>query len=181
MSFTGQRKNSLPLKYLTSKRKCLINSFFSLHLSTDQKLKSAVSKGVPTLVTNLERGVRGCLLNSLLTKNIAMSDDGTQSISYGKHRIDYHPNFRLYLCAAVSMDYNKKYRFSLPLHRTFVINLTTGKMGLEASLISYAARSEKPELENQRRSLDLDSYYLIKERKKLQVCITLGILAIYEN
>ena len=146
----------------------IMQSYF---IPADQKLKAAIAKGLPTLVAHLERGINGSFLDALLTKSIRIADDGTQFILHGKHRFDYHTNFRLYLSANVSMDYNKKYRFALPLHRTFVVNMTTGREGLEAMLTSFTVHSEKPELENQKRSLDLDLFYLKKEKEKIQVYI----------
>eukprot|EP00794_Sanderia_malayensis_P003656 gene3656-4173_t len=134
----------------------------------DRKLKSALSKGQPTLVTHLERGIHGSLLGCLLNRNISVGDDGCAYLAHGKRMLDYHPNFRLYLSASVQMSFNKTNRFVLPLHKSIIVNMAMGRDELTDHLVSLTISSERPELESQRRSLDLDLFYLTQEKRQIQ-------------
>lgn len=125
--------------------------------------------GLPTLVCHFERRTTSTFLDTLLTRSIVIADDRSQFIVHENQWFKYHPNFRLYISATVSMAYVKDHRYALPLHKTFVINLAVGKKGLEALLTSYAVHSEKPELLSQKKSFEVDLIHLKKKRVKIQV------------
>ena len=132
-------------------------------------MKAAIANGLPTLVTHIERGIRSTLLALLIGRSISVSDDGSCYLICEKKKLCYSPNFRLYLSAAVSMNYNKTNRFVLPLHKVLVVNLAVSEEGLTNKLIEMTILSERPSLENPRRSLDLDLFYLRQEEKHIHV------------
>ncbi len=128
-----------------------------------------MASGVPVLVNHLERGIHGSLLMSVLSRKVSVSDDGQFYLNHGKRKLDYHPNFRLYLCASVPMEFNKDNKFVLPLHKSIVVNMEMSREGLTDQLVSLTISSERPELESQRKSLELDLYYLRQEKRQIQV------------
>ena len=125
--------------------------------------------GLPTLICHFERRAAGRFLDTLLTRNIIVKVDRGQFIVHENQWFNYHPNFRLYVSATVSMTYVKDHRFVLPLHRTFVINLAVDRKRLEALLTAYAVHSEKPELLSQKRSFEIDLVHFKKKRMTIQV------------
>ena len=118
---------------------------------------------------HLERRVAGTILDTLLNRGMIAAANLTHFITHENQKFEFHPNFRLYTSATVSINYIQSHRFALPLHRTFVINLAIGKGRLESLLTSHAVHSEKPELVGHKRSLELDLLHLRKERVALQV------------
>ena len=121
------------------------------------------------LVNHLERGVKSTFLASILSRTFSTPEGDDVYIRHESARLQCHPNFRLYLSAAVTMDFNKCNRFILPLHKALVIDLTMSKEGLENRFTSLILQSEKPELESQRRSLRFDLFYLRQEKRRIQV------------
>ena len=126
-------------------------------------------KGIPTLVTHLERGIHGSLLGLLIDRKIALAKDGYLCVHLGNTTFGYNPNFRLYLSASVHMDFIRTNPFVLPLHKAIVVNLAISQDSLRNHLISLTINSEKPELESQRRSLERDLSYLREEKQQIQV------------
>eukprot|EP00795_Rhopilema_esculentum_P014239 gene14239-5264_t len=137
----------------------------------DQMLKAAVAKGIPVLINHIERGVKNTFLASILSRTFSTAEGDDIYIRHESARLQCHPNFRLYLSAAVTMDFNKCNRFILPLHKALVIDLTMSKEGLENRFTSLTLQSEKPELESQRRSLRFDLFYLRQEKRRIQESI----------
>ncbi|KAJ1121057.1 hypothetical protein NDU88_009185 [Pleurodeles waltl] len=107
----------------------------------DEKLRAASTKGAAILVTNIERGCPSTVLSSLLSRESSSSQ--------------VSPAFQLYVSTSLPPDAIKRELDSSILKNLSVFHMGISESDLEELLLEEILKSEKPELQSERRGLAL--------------------------
>ncbi|KAG9392138.1 Dynein heavy chain and region D6 of dynein motor [Carpediemonas membranifera] len=107
-------------------------------------LENAIRIGTPVLLENVEE-VLDPALEPILLKQV-FKRGGRNLIRIGDTEVDYSPDFRLYITTKLPSPH-----FSPETSvKVTIINFTVTQSGLEEQLLATVARSERPDLEQQR-------------------------------
>ncbi|XP_011874224.1 PREDICTED: dynein heavy chain 10, axonemal [Vollenhovia emeryi] len=115
-----------------------------------KQVELAVQYGLPVLVQDADEV--DPILNNVLSRNIQTAAGRTFVILGGKE-IDYDPRFRIYLTTKATNPMLDPALYA----RAVVINYMVTTAGLENQLLSVVVRTERPDIEEQRETLILET------------------------
>jgi dynein heavy chain len=127
-----------------------------------RKLENSIQMGIPVLLENIGEEMDS-VLEPLLTKQ-TFKQGGAMCIRLGDSIIEYSSDFKLYITTKLR---NPHYLPELSTKVTLVNFMITPE-GLEDQLLGIVAAKEKPELEEERTKLILQSAQNKKQLKELE-------------
>ncbi|GAB1860436.1 Dynein heavy chain 10, axonemal [Camponotus japonicus] len=115
-----------------------------------KQIELAIQYGLPVLVQDVEE--IDPILNNVLSKNIQTAA-GRTFVILGDKEIDYDPRFRVYLTTRMTNPMLDAAVYA----KAIVINYMVTTAGLENQLLSVVVRVERPDIEEQRETLILET------------------------
>ncbi|KAG5320172.1 DYH10 protein, partial [Pseudoatta argentina] len=115
-----------------------------------KQIELAIKYGLPVLVQDADEV--DLILANVLTKNIQTAA-GRTFVILGDKEIDYDPQFRMYLTTKMTNPMLDPTLYA----KTVVINYMVTTAGLENQLLSVVVKTERPDIEEQRETLILET------------------------
>jgi len=116
-----------------------------------KKLELAVGGGTPILFEGITEEIDP-MIDPVLEKNI-IKEAGVDKITIGDNKIDYHEDFKMFLTTKIG---NPKYTPEI-FGKTMVINFSVTMSGLMKQLLGDIVQYEKPEEEELRKNLIIET------------------------
>lgn len=127
-----------------------------------KQLEMAIMYGLPVLFQDVDDYIDP-VIDDVLQKNIRLQS-GRKFVVLGDKEVDYDGNFRMYLTTKFA---NPKFDPAVYAKAT-VINYTVTQSGLEDQLLSVVVRCERPDLEQQREALIIQTSENVQLLKVLE-------------
>lgn len=127
-----------------------------------KQLEMAIMYGLPVLFQDVDDYIDP-VIDEVLQKNIRLQS-GRKFVVLGDKEVDYDAHFRMYLTTKFA---NPKFDPAVYAKAT-VINYTVTQSGLEDQLLSVVVRCERPDLEQQREALIIQTSENVQLLKGLE-------------
>ncbi|CAL1680177.1 unnamed protein product [Lasius platythorax] len=115
-----------------------------------KQVELAIKYGLPVLVQDVDE--IDPILDNVLSRNIQTAE-GRTFVILGDKEVDYDPRFRIYLTTKMTNPMLDPAVYA----KTVVINYMVTTAGLENQLLSVVVRIERPDIEEQRETLILET------------------------
>ena len=158
-----------------------MTSFLCVHnlICSVNKLRTAVKRGLVTLVTHVERRRWDKSLELLLMRQTFTNTDGVLQVSIGKTAVNYHPSFRLYLSSSLPLFMPGEGQYALPFSKVCTVSMSVSREGICDMLLADTLRLEKPEFDGQLRSVERD--VSLHKQQITHAEVMLGLVIYYIN
>ncbi|XP_033127107.1 dynein heavy chain domain-containing protein 1-like isoform X2 [Anneissia japonica] len=140
--------------------------------SVEMKLIQSVVLGLTMLIKNLERKPLDPRFDNVMKRNFVLGLDGKRRLKIGSLEYVCHPSFNLYLSSSVPLHLKGANIFPQPTELTSVINLAISPEGLSNQILEIAISFERPEYDNQVKTLEGD----IRDQKLFMEKVEMDIL-----
>ncbi|XP_077979356.1 dynein heavy chain domain-containing protein 1-like [Glandiceps talaboti] len=139
----------------------------------NSKIVHAVVFGVTLVITNIERLPPDYALYDLLHRNVTVDKEDTskQHIKIGGNEFDYNPAFQLYMITSVPITIKGPGLLPLPMQHSAVIDLSISQQGVFDRILQITMKIERPEYENQHRSIESDLRHYKQQLQEVQDAI----------
>ncbi|XP_073998137.1 dynein axonemal heavy chain 3-like isoform X3 [Rhodnius prolixus] len=127
-----------------------------------RKVEVCIEHGLPVLLENILEGIDASL-EPVLLKNF-YHQGGMSYLKVGDSLLQYHPNFRFYITTRLR---NPHYLPEIAVKVT-LINFMITPQGLEDQLLGIVVAEEKPDLEEKKNALIIESAENKKQLKELE-------------
>nr|XP_006818816.1 PREDICTED: uncharacterized protein LOC100376274 [Saccoglossus kowalevskii] len=131
----------------------------------------SVAFGLTLVITHVERLPPDYALYELLHRNITVDVDGKHHIKLGGNDFDYNPDFRLYLLTSVPIHIKGTGLLPLPIQQCSVVDLSLSQQGVFDKVLKIVLDIERPEYENQYRSIESDLKHYQQQLENTQNAI----------
>jgi dynein heavy chain len=116
-----------------------------------KRLEMAIKFGKSVLFEAIDEEIDP-MIDPVLEKNI-VKEAGVNMLTLGDQKIEYHDDFRLFLTTKIS---NPNYTPEV-FGKTMIINFSVTQIGLRDQLLNEVVQYERPELEEARKSLIVET------------------------
>lgn len=116
-----------------------------------KKLEIAIKFGKSVLFEAIDEEIDP-MIDPVLEKNI-VKEAGVNILMLGDQKLDYHDDFRLFLTTKIA---NPNYTPEI-FGKTMIINFSVTMLGLAAQLLNEVVQYERPELEESRKNLIVET------------------------
>ncbi|XP_070566099.1 dynein heavy chain domain-containing protein 1-like isoform X2 [Ptychodera flava] len=134
----------------------------------NSKIVHAVAFGLTLMIMDIERQPLDYALYDLLHRNITMDKEGKQHVKIGGNEFEYHQDFRLFLVTFVPLGIKGPGLLPLPIQHTSVVDLSVSQQAVFDRVLRVTLSIERPEYENQYRSIESDLRHYKQQLKEVQ-------------